>query len=412
MIILTRDNVVSYIKDHVPSIKLEAPVQVNVIGEGELSEDVEGDGYCNFVFRVADKNASYIVKQSTSHLRRRGKAVTPKRNRYEYEIMQLRSKIVPQYVPTLYHGDFENNVFIMEDVSNLKLVRYQMNENHRLPELASQVSQYLAATHFYTSEFYLESEKYRSLLSHFMNAEIRHVMEDGIFLGIFGADEFDPACGPEFAEYCGNIYRDTEITFQRFKLRHLFMSKSETLIHGDFHTSNMFADDTHLKVIDMEYTFGAPFSYDLGFIMANFISQFCSAAFRPFENESDRKGCLSYLITIMHLLYTDYIGYFTEYWEKDAKLEYKLAKGYKESLFLDILRECFGFAACANLCRVCGSMQTADFDHIEDNDLRTQAKSLSVEIDELLFRKWFTYNSIDEPLDDMIALLKKHKDIL
>ena len=129
-------------------------------------------------------------------------------------------------------------------------------------------------------------------------------------------------------------------------------------------------------------------------------------------NGQEELASLSYLITIMHLLYTDYIGYFTEYWEKDAKLEYKLAKGYKESLFLDILRECFGFAACANLCRVCGSMQTADFDHIEDNDLRTQAKFLSVEIDELLFRKWFTYNSIDEPLDDMIALLKKHKDIL
>ena len=146
--------------------------------------------------------------------------------------------------------------------------------------------------------------------------------------------------------------------------------------------------------------------------MANFISQFCSAAFRPFENESDRKGCLSYLITIMHLLYTDYIGYFTEYWEKDAKLEYKLAKGYKESLALDILRECFGFAACANLCRVCGTMQTADFDHIKDNALRTQAKFLSVEIDELLFRKWFTYNTIEEPLDDMIMLMKKRKGIL
>ena len=64
------------------------------------------------------------------------------------------------------------------------------------------------------------------------------------------------------------------------------MSKSETLIHGDFHTSNIFADDTHLKVIDMEYTFGAPFSYDLGFIIANIISQACSAAFRPFDTES------------------------------------------------------------------------------------------------------------------------------
>lgn len=409
MFILTKENIVSYIKDNVPSITLEEPVQVNSIGDGDLGEDVEGDGYCNFVYRVADAHSSYIVKQSTARLRRRGKMITPKRNRYEYEIMELRSKIVPQYVPKLYHGDFENSIFIMEDVSNLKLVRYQMNQNHRLPELARQGAQYLAATHFYTSEFYLNSHEFRKLLSHFMNAEIRHIMEDGIFLGIFGSDEFDPACGPEYEQYCRSLFEDSEITFQRYKLRHLFMSKSETLIHGDFHTSNMFADDTHLKVIDMEYTFGAPFSYDLGFILANIISQFCSAAFRPFDVESEREVCLSYLISLMNLLYTDYIAFFFEYWEKDAKLEYKLATGYKESLALDILRECLGFAACANFCRVSGSMETADFDHIKDNNLRTQAKFLSVEIDALLFRKWNSYHTIEEALDDMIELMKKRK---
>ena len=73
---------------------------------------------------------------------------------------------------------------------------------------------------------------------------------------IFGADQYDAACGPEFEEYCKSIRFDPNLEFQRYKLRHLFMSKSETLIHGDFHTSNIFADDTHLKVIDMEYTFG------------------------------------------------------------------------------------------------------------------------------------------------------------
>ena len=178
--------------------------------------------------------------------------------------MELRAKIVPQYVPALYLGDPENNVFIMEDVSNLKLIRFQMNKNHLFPELAKQGAQYLAATHFYTSEFYLPTEEYRKLLAHFMNAELRVVMEDGIFLHIFGSDHYDAACGPEFEEYCKSIRFDPNLEFQRYKLRHLFMSKSETLIHGDFHTSNIFADDTHLKVIDMEYTFGAPFSYDLG----------------------------------------------------------------------------------------------------------------------------------------------------
>lgn len=412
MFVLTKENIVSYIREYVPSLHLEDPVQVNRIGDGDFSEEIEGDGYCNYVFRVADAHHSYIVKQSTDHLRRRGRPLTPERNRYEYEIMELRAKIVPQYVPTLYHGDFENNIFIMEDVSNLALVRYQMNNNNRLPELAKQLAQYLAATHFYMSEFYLSSEEFRSLLSHFMNPELRIVMEDGIFLGIFGSDDYDKACGSEYVDYCRSIFADPAITFQRYKLRHLFMSKSETLIHGDFHTSNIFADKTHLKVIDMEYTFGAPFSYDLGFLLANIIVQFCSAAFRPFEIESERSVCLSYLLSLMKLLYTNYISFFFTYWEKDAKLEYKLAENYKESLALDILRESLGFAACANFSRVAGTVQTADFDYIEDNHLRTQAKFLSADIDVMLFHKWSSYQTIEEALDDMIYLMKKRRGLL
>ena len=64
-----------------------------MIGEGDLGEDVEGDGYCNYVLRVSDADGhSYIVKQSTEHLKRRGRALTPTRNRFEYEIMELRGK--------------------------------------------------------------------------------------------------------------------------------------------------------------------------------------------------------------------------------------------------------------------------------------------------------------------------------
>ena len=183
------------------------------------------------------------------------------------------------------------------------------------------------------------------------------------------------------------------------------MNSRETLIHGDFHTSNIFADDTHLKVIDMEYTFGAPFSYDLGFIIANIISQACSAAFRPFDTETHRKNYVAYLISLIEMLYTYYIQFFFEYWEKDAKLEYKITNGYKESLALDILRECFGFAACVNFSRVCGDMDTADFDCIKDNELRTKAKFASATIDKMLFEKWDSYNDIKEVIEDIINMI-------
>ena len=408
MIILSKENIVSYIHDHVPSIQLEEPVTVSMIGDGDLGEEVEGDGYCNYVFRVADAKNSYIVKQSTDRLRRRGKHMDPTRNRKEYEIMELRSKIVPEYVPKLYQADFDNNVFIMEDVSNLKLIRYQLNNNHRFPKLAEQGAHYLAATHFYTSEFFLESEAYRKLLSDFMNAELRVIMENGIFLQIFGSDIYDPACGPEFEAFCKEIRYDKNLQFQRYKLRHLFMSKSETLIHGDFHTSNLFADDEHLKVIDMEYTFGAPFSYDLGFIIANLMAQLASAAFRPFESGFLRQRHITYILGVIQSLYTNYIKYFFHYWEKDAKIQYRLSKGYKETLALDILRECFGFAACVNFSRVCGDMITADFDCIEDNSLRTKAKYLSADMDRLLFEKWDSYDTISQVISDFIALIAKH----
>ncbi|MCI6859115.1 MAG: phosphotransferase [Eubacterium sp.] len=409
MIILTKENIVSYIKEHVPSLKLNDPIHVSLIGDGDLGDDVEGDGYCNYVFRVSDGENSYIVKQSTEYLKRRGGPLNPQRNRYEYEIMEMRAKIVPQYVPALYLCDKENNIFVMEDVSNLKLIRFQLNKNHLFPDLAKQGAQYLAATHFYTSEFYLPTDQFRSLLSHFMNADLRVVMENGIFLNIFGADDYDKACGPEFEDYCKSIRFDSDLEFQRYKLRHLFMSKSETLIHGDFHTSNIFADDEHLKVIDMEYTFGAPFSYDLGFIIANLIAQLCSVAFRPFDSEEHRKNYMAYLLSTIEMLYTYYIQFFFEYWDKDSKLEYKITCGYKESLALDILRECFGFAACVNFSRVCGDMDTADFDCIEDNDLRTKAKFASIHIDEVLFRKWNSYQSIKDVIDDIIHVINQRR---
>ena len=409
MITLTKENVLDYLHDKLPSLSFNDNVQVHLIGEGDLGADIEGDGYCNYVFRVSDGNTSCIVKQSTRVLRKRGSILFPERIHYEYEIMKIREAIVPQYVPHIYLGDFNNNVIVMEDVSNLRLIRFEFNKDHQLPLLAVQAAQYLAATHFYTSEFYMDTHEYRKQIAHFMNPELRQVMENGVFLRIFGADDYDKACGPEFREYCESIRFDPDLQFQRYKLRHLFMTKSETLIHGDFHTSNMFADDENLKIIDMEYTFGAPFSYDLGFIIANFISQFCSATFRPYDTEEERDECLSYLLSLTKMFYIYYIQFFFEYWDKDAKLEYRITNGFREALAKDILKECFGFAACANFSRVCGDMETADFDMIEDNTLRTKAKFMSAGIDAVLFRNWHLYEDIDEPINDLITLMKIHR---
>ena len=208
MISLNKENVTEYVNRHVPSLSFHEPVEVIQIGDGDLGKEVEGDGYCNYIFRLRDGETSCIVKQSATVLRRRGSIkVTPKRSEYEYEIMTMRSRIVPQYVPKVYYGDPENHIIVMEDVSYLKLIRFQLNQNHRFPNLAKMFAEYLAATHFYTSEFYLPVDDYRKMIAHFMNADMRNLMEDTVFIRIFGADDYDPAAESDRSEGCRDYGR-------------------------------------------------------------------------------------------------------------------------------------------------------------------------------------------------------------
>ena len=64
MIVLTKENVASYVKSRLPFFNLDGDVTVSVIGEGSVEED--GDGFINFVFRVSDGTYHLIVKQSTA----------------------------------------------------------------------------------------------------------------------------------------------------------------------------------------------------------------------------------------------------------------------------------------------------------------------------------------------------------
>ena len=89
--------------------------------------------------------------------------------------MRIFYAITPEYVPYLKFQDRENNIFVMEDVSDLKVVRFQLNKNKMFPELGRQCGEFMAKTEFCTSEYYLSREQYRGLQKHFENTELRKI---------------------------------------------------------------------------------------------------------------------------------------------------------------------------------------------------------------------------------------------
>lgn len=404
MILLTKENVASYVKSRLPFFNLDGDVTVSVIGEGSVEED--GDGFINFVFRVSDGKYHLIVKQTTENARSKGAFVLDvNRFKLEYHSMQIRKAIVPDLIPDLYDCDDENRIFITEDVSRLRISRFQLLKGVTYPLLGDQIARYMAANNFYTSEYYLSGKEFRDLSVRFMNSTMRDIMDVGMFLTkVTPEDTVGRQLDPEFIDFSKRICADPKVLLSRQKLRHLYMTKGECLIHGDLHTSNIFASQTEAKVIDMEYTFCGPFSYDMGYFLANFIAQYAAATFRPFDSEEARQDFKSYCLLMIRETYTKFCQYFCQYWDEDAKPEYQNIPGLQDDFRLTCLREFIGFAASAMLGRICNIIPYPDYDSIEDYVQRHNAKCLSIIMNRQMLIKWESYNTIDEILNDMLLV--------
>ena len=135
----------------------------------EGTEEEDGDGYVNYIYRVQTPKESLVLKQGTEISRVSQQEIATYRNRLEYNSMRIFYAITPEYVPYLKFQDRENNIFVMEDVSDLKVVRFQLNKNKMFPELGRQCGEFMAKTEFCTSEYYLSREQYRGLQKHFEN---------------------------------------------------------------------------------------------------------------------------------------------------------------------------------------------------------------------------------------------------
>ncbi len=402
--ILNKENVVAYVRSRLSFFRQDGPVTVSAIGEGSVEED--GDGFINFVFRVSDGEHHLIVKQSTIDSRSKGNFVLDiNRYKLEYESMKIRHAIVPDLIPEIYDCDEENRIFITEDVSRLRISRFQLLKGVQFPLLADHVARYMAATEFYTSEYYLPTKDFRDLSVHFMNPTMRKIMDVGMFLTkVVEEDTVGRPLDPDFITFSKRICADPDVLISRQKLKHLYMTKGECLIHGDLHTSNIFAGPDETKVIDMEYTFYGPLSYDLGYFTINFLAQYCAATFRPFDSEEERKKYKDYCISIIRDTYIKFCDYFIQYWNEDAKAVYQNIPGLHEDFRITILREFIGFGASAQLGRICNTIPYADYDDIDDFVQRHNAKCLSIILDKHMLLKWESYNSIDEFINDIYMI--------
>lgn len=411
MIILTKENITEYLKKQMPDLDYSKPLIISEIGEGTAEED--GDGYVNYVFRVSDGKRKMILKQGRSVGRVTGHTgMSLERTSIEYDYMKLGRVIVPEYIPELYFYDDENLVFAVEDVSYLKISRFQMNKSETFPKMAEQAADYLARMHFYTSDYYLDTETFRRLQVRFMNSKMRKFFDDRTFVSFDcgegkDTEEIGFELNPEYARNIRSLILDPRVVLERHKLRDLYMRKAEALLHADFHTSNVFVDKEQLKAIDMEFAYFGPAAYDLGYLQANLLSQCACGAFRSFESPEKQIQFVSFILDTMQKLYTEYCRVFIDCWNKDAKPIYQDVPGLQEYVKKQLLQDMIGFCANSHIFRCAADIGYPEYDDLKDKEAIRNAKLLSLMMDHHMILHREEYPDVQAWIDDLLMILKE-----
>ncbi|AFA47392.1 S-methyl-5-thioribose kinase [Acetobacterium woodii] len=410
---LTPNTVIEYIQSYTNIFPAEAKLTVYEIGAG----DDDGDGFVNHVYRISDADGkSVILKQAKPYLKAFGAGVplTTRRNQLESEIIKVRSAITPEYLPTMYHVDAANNLFVYEDCGRLKIMRFELIKGKTFPKFPKQMGDFLAKSNFYTSEIYLDQIVHKGLACKFMNPEMRVIMETILFLreSFIEAEIELPAGDPNHIIMGDLLWEKRELRVELLKLRGIFMKKSECLVHGDLHTSNIMIDENEMKIIDMEYPFMGPSSSDTGYLIGNLIYEYIAWFHHPEGTQTSRRAYRQEMIDYIRNLMTEYQKVYTVCWEQDAKPMYRDYPEYREALLRDYIKEVCGFAGCQMVSRVGGIVPLPDFDVLQNLASRNSARRLALLIADALVMKREEVESVDDIINLIETITTRYFEVM
>ncbi len=250
------------------------------------SEEI-GDGNLNLVFRVfGEGDASLIVKQAIPYLRVAGESwpLTLDRSRIEVEALTLHERLAPGLTPRIELRDDAMHLIVMEDLRDHSVWRASLIDGIHVEGAAASVGRFCAHTLLGTSDILMGAAERKALIPRFINPELCAITEDLVFTAPYidaESNKLDEASVPIHEQ----LMADVELRGRAAELRFAFMTRGESVIHGDLHTGSVMAANHDTRVMDPEFAFYGPMGFDIGNLIANFAfarlrhSQFGNEAF-------------------------------------------------------------------------------------------------------------------------------------
>lgn len=353
-----------------------------------------GDGNLNLVFIVTGDRGAAVIKQALPYVRLVGESwpLPLKRSFFEYNALVRQAARDPGMVPEVYFFDAAQAIIAMEYLTPHVILRRALIDGRQFPSIGQDLGLFVARTLFRGSDLSMVTRDKKTDMALFAdNVELCDITENLVFSDPYFEAEMNRHTSPQLDPLVAELRADRDLKVEAQRLKHLFSAKAETLCHGDLHTGSIMVTDDETRVIDPEFAFYGPISFDIGMLLANcWMSYFSQAGHEAVPGTRD--AMRTYLLDTIETIWQTFRAEFANLWRSERK-----GILYQASLFEDrgdplgaeqalnivlgeIYQEMLGFAGIEIHRRILGLAHNADFESIADPDRRAACERTALKL--------------------------------
>ncbi len=345
-----------------------------------------GDGNLNLVFIVKGDRGSVVVKQALPYFRLVGESwpLSLRRTFFEYQALVRQEMRAPGTVPAVFHFDEQQAFIVMEHLEGYLTLRKALILGQQLPQVAEHLGLFMARTLFRGSDLHMEARERKADLALFAgNSDLCNITETLVFSDPYFVAPHNRHTAPQLDCLAASLRADSNLKAEAQRLKLSFTTKAETLVHGDLHTGSIMVTAASSKAIDPEFAFYGPMAFDIGTLMGDFWMSFFSQ--RGHEQAGSRADMRRYLLAVVADIWASFRDEFSRLWraERTGILYHRelfedqrdSSGGALEKFMQTTWEEMLGFAGIGIHRRILGLAHNADFELIDDPDLRAQCEA-------------------------------------
>ena len=347
------------------------------------------DGNLNSVFLVDGPEGSVCVKQALPYVRVAGESWPLDINHAFFEA-SYSARVAPfvgRLAPELFHFDPEQFVLAMEKLEPHIILRNGLSAGVPYPQAATDVAEYAARAAFHTSDLATPFErKFEDVALFAKNLALQRISVDLVFTDPY-IEVWRNKVIPPLGAWAEALRADVNVKSAVARWRPLYLTKAQSLIHGDLHSGSAMVTPDDTRVIDGEFAWFGPSGFDVG----DFIAHYVMAWFAKGGHAGEPAAYRARIAADIAAFWSGYERRFLAIWDASDGA----GDGFPPSHFADpagrarlnslqrayvaeIFRDALGFAAIKIIRRIIGNAQIADFLVIEGIERRAEAQAAAL----------------------------------